>query len=69
MAYAYIPPPTKEDIAFTFAEWLARLFRVRVVITLDSGERGSHTIEVANPDRVPNLKGEALPTTDKETKK
>ena len=52
MAYPYIAPPTKEEIVRQFAEWIARLFRVQVTITLDSLTGSKHTVEIAHPDKV-----------------
>lgn len=51
MTRPYISPPTKEEIVYQFADWIARLFRVRVTITLDDLSGSRNTVEIEHPDK------------------
>jgi hypothetical protein len=51
MAHIYIQPPTKEEMVYQFADWFARLFRVKVTVTIDNLCGSSHTVEIAHPDK------------------
>lgn len=54
MAYPYIPPPDVSEIVYQIAVWISRLHRCKVSISIDKGDAGHFTVEVANPDKPPN---------------
>lgn len=35
MATIYIPPPTPEEMLHKYASWIARLFGIKVTVTID----------------------------------
>jgi len=50
MAKLYIQPPSLQEIINQIADWIARIYRVQVTITVDTLCGSRHTIEVAHPD-------------------
>lgn len=60
MAHLYEPPPSAHDLMRSVAEWIAKVYRVRVEFTIDygRGERDSVTIDRLEPTRRREMKTE-----------
>ena len=50
MSKPYIQPPSRDEMIYTFAQWISGLFRVRITITVDDLSGDHHTVEIAHPD-------------------
>jgi len=51
MAVPFIAKPELVEIVDTFADWISRLFRVNVIITVDNLNGIEHTVEIGHPDK------------------
>jgi hypothetical protein len=50
MSYPYIPPPTVEEFMQTITEKLARIYRVKIIYTIQHINGNFECVEIANPD-------------------
>ena len=56
MSYLHIPPPTVEEFMRSMTEHLAKLYRVKIIYTIQHTNGNYECVEIANPDIRTNLK-------------
>lgn len=50
MSKVYIPQPTVEEVMKSFSEYMARLYRVKIIYTIQHLNGNYECVEIGNPD-------------------
>jgi membrane-anchored glycerophosphoryl diester phosphodiesterase (GDPDase) len=50
MSKVYIPQPTVEEMMKSYTEYLVRIFRVKIIYTIQHKNGNYECVEIANPD-------------------
>ena len=51
MGTVYIPAPTVEEVMRSFSEHMARLYRVKIIYTIQHLNGNYECVEIANPEK------------------